>query len=154
MCIDCHRLRFFLKASSCFRKDWENGLGAGYTSGQVYLARTGRYTKIGYAANPGHRLLSLRGMCPNPVSLIHVIETDSMPWLEAALHLLFEDRHHWAEWFRLSPHDIRQVQELGHVSYGNPSIIRAAFPERYAASRLPALWADARRARRWRRAAT
>lgn len=74
--------------------------------GYVYLLKSGRFFKIGYSKSPGRRVYEMDIKLPDPVQLIHQIQTDDPQGIEAYWHRRFADRRRRGEWFDLSAADV------------------------------------------------
>lgn len=73
--------------------------------------------KIGWTEDFHARMLNIerdQHDIPGPFKVIHTIATDSGPYLERQLHLLFRHRHSIREWFRLTRSDVAWIKKLGH----------------------------------------
>lgn len=77
--------------------------------GQVYLLRLGKHYKIGRSNAFGRRERELAIQMPERAVTVHVINTDDPVGIEAYWHRRFADRRTRpdAEWFELSPDDVR-----------------------------------------------
>ncbi len=81
-------------------------------SGFVYLLESsiGLY-KIGMAKNVDKRMAAFSGL-PFEVSLICSIEAHNMRHLEKALHYKYAEKWVRAEWFALTPDDVKYIKGL------------------------------------------
>jgi hypothetical protein len=61
-------------------------------TGVVYLMKSGRYYKIGRSNSAGRRAYELAILLPEPLKLVHAIETDDPPGIERYWHERFADR--------------------------------------------------------------
>ena len=75
--------------------------------GFVYLARMGKYYKIGHTGSLGRREYELALQLPEKLKLIHSISTDDPAGIEAYWHKRFEHQRANGEWFELSAQDVR-----------------------------------------------
>ena len=76
-------------------------------SGYVYMMRSGRRYKIGHTNSPTRRHREVRLDLPDPTSLVHSIETDDPPGIEAYWHRRFgSKRIRDTEFFTLDATDI------------------------------------------------
>ncbi|HOD80684.1 MAG TPA: GIY-YIG nuclease family protein [Phycisphaerae bacterium] len=75
--------------------------------GGVYLAKSGKYYKIGKSNAPGRREYELRLLMPDTLKVIHVIKTDDPTGIEEYWHKRFGARRRGGEWFDLSPADVK-----------------------------------------------
>jgi hypothetical protein len=72
----------------------------------VYLLRSGRYYKIGRSNAAGRRERELQIQLPEKAKLVHAINTDDPPGIEAYWHRRFEVRRKNGEWFELTAQDV------------------------------------------------
>jgi Meiotically up-regulated gene 113 len=70
--------------------------------GSVYLAKSGRYYKIGKSNAAGRREYELSLQLPEKLKMIHVITTDDPTGIEAYWHKRFDSKRKNGEWFDLS----------------------------------------------------
>lgn len=89
------------EASQTAKPDTETELGF------VYLARMGKYYKIGHTNSLGRREYELAIQLPEKLTLIHSIRTDDPAGIEAYWHKRFERQRANGEWFQLSAQDVR-----------------------------------------------
>lgn len=75
--------------------------------GSVYLAKSGRYYKIGRTNSMGRRHHEISILLPENFELIHEIKTDDPSGIEAYWHKRFESKHKQGEWFDLNASDVR-----------------------------------------------
>lgn len=76
-------------------------------TGYVYMMRSGRRYKIGHTNSPTRRHREVRLDLPDPTSLVHSIETDDPPGIEAYWHRRFgSKRIRDTEFFTLDATDI------------------------------------------------
>ena len=71
------------------------------TRGSVYVARAGRYVKIGVTYDTLRRIRALDSSSPLPVSLLFTLPGGRQ--LERALHRYFSSSRRRNEWYRLTP---------------------------------------------------
>lgn len=76
-------------------------------NGWVYLLQSGNHFKIGRSNELEKRVKQISVALPEKVELVHAIETDDPPGIEAYWHRRFEDHRANGEWFKLSPADVR-----------------------------------------------
>lgn len=76
------------------------------TFGSVYLAKSGRYYKIGKSSAAGRREYELGLQLPDKLKMVHVITTDDPTGIEAYWHKRFESKRKNGEWFDLDSADV------------------------------------------------
>lgn len=76
------------------------------TAGFVYLAKSGRYYKIGRSNSAGRRGYELALQLPERVKTIHVIKTDDPTGIEQYWHNRFASKRKNGEWFELDAADV------------------------------------------------
>jgi hypothetical protein len=74
--------------------------------GAVYLAKSGRYYKIGKSNAAGRREYEIGLQLPEKLKMVHVITTDDPSGIEAYWHKRFEASRKNGEWFDLKPKDV------------------------------------------------
>jgi len=74
--------------------------------GYVYLLRSGKKYKIGYAIAPLSRAMVISNMTPEGVDRLHEIRTDDPRGIEAYWHDRFADKRGNGEWFALTAADV------------------------------------------------
>ena len=74
--------------------------------GYVYLAKSGRYFKIGQTNAVGRRERELVIQLPEKLSIVHKIITDDPLGIERYWHRRFESKRANGEWFALSSDDV------------------------------------------------
>ena len=85
------------------------------TVGEVYLAKSGRYYKIGRTNDRVRRGTELRIQLPEKVELIHAIVTDDPSGIEAYWHRRFDAKRMQGEWFDLAVADVKAFKRWRHV---------------------------------------
>ena len=80
--------------------------------GIVYVLNAGPYYKIGRTTNLDNRIAQLSTLPPFDLEIIHTIETDNAPQLEAELHNALADKHKNGEWFELDEEDVTWLKTL------------------------------------------
>ena len=98
----------------------------------VYLLRSGKFYKVGYAKRVQRRLASIRCGSARPVELVLTIETTDYIALERVFHSLFRAKRHRGEWFELNAADVRIMRSyhdlttlLEQVDINDPRIAQA-----------------------------
>lgn len=74
--------------------------------GCVYLAKSGRFYKIGKSNSVGRREYELAIQLPEKLKMIHVITTDDPTGIEAYWHKRFESNRKNGEWLELGAKDV------------------------------------------------
>jgi DNA-binding XRE family transcriptional regulator len=86
-------------------------------AGHVYFATAENgLTKIGASIKPVSRVSGLAMGSPVGMSLVHVIETDDMAWLEWRMHTRFKGKRVRGEWFALTEGDLAEVRAARRAS--------------------------------------
>jgi Meiotically up-regulated gene 113 len=75
--------------------------------GYVYLAKMGKYYKIGHTGSVGRRQYEIALQLPEKLTLVHSITTDDPSGIEVYWHKRFEPKRANGEWFELSAQDVR-----------------------------------------------
>jgi hypothetical protein len=75
--------------------------------GFVYLAKSGRYYKIGRSNAVGRREYELTIQMPEKLTTVHTIKTDDPPGIESYWHQRFAAQRKNGEWFDLSAADVK-----------------------------------------------
>lgn len=84
--------------------------------GEVYLAKSGRYYKIGKTNDTVRRGNEIRIQLPERIDLIHSIRTVDPNGIEAYWHRRFESKRMNGEWFDLSAADIKEFRSWRRIS--------------------------------------
>lgn len=84
-------------------------------TGHVYLMRSGKHFKIGRTNSIGRRDSELAIKIPIRPKVIHTIETDDPPGVEAYWHRRFADRRGEGEWFSLRPDDVEAFKRWRRI---------------------------------------
>lgn len=87
--------------------DDENGEAPRDVLGSVYLMKAGRHFKIGRSNSAGRRHYELAIQLPETPKIVHVIQTDDPPGIEAYWHNRFAAKRKNGEWFQLAAEDVR-----------------------------------------------
>jgi hypothetical protein len=82
------------------------------TFGCVYVLQCKALYKIGRTGNLKGRLNQLKTSNPFGFEVIHLIYSNDLATVEAALHLMFAESRVQGEWFNLSLRDIAQVKSM------------------------------------------
>jgi len=77
--------------------------------GWVYLLKSGPNFKIGRSKAFDKRVKALSTLPPFDIELIHVIHCDCMIEAERKLHLKFQDKRKYGEWFILDANDVDYI---------------------------------------------
>jgi hypothetical protein len=85
------------------------------TTGEVYLAKSGRYYKIGKTNDTVRRGNELRIQLPEKIDLVHSIKTDDPGGVEAYWHRRFESTRKGGEWFDLTPRDVKAFKRWRRI---------------------------------------
>ncbi|WCO68717.1 GIY-YIG nuclease family protein [Iamia majanohamensis] len=80
--------------------------GQGIDAGFVYLARSGRFHKVGQTQHVGRRSYELQLQLPERLQLVHTIRTDDPRGVERYWHDRFAHLRANGEWFKLSQSDV------------------------------------------------
>jgi hypothetical protein len=81
-------------------------------SGYVYLVKSGKLYKIGYAENQWRRKSELHKQTSEGITEIHTISAiDDAPGIEKYWHERFKEKRQHGEWFDLSAEDIRAFKK-------------------------------------------
>lgn len=75
-------------------------------TGCVYLAKSGRYYKIGKSLDVGRRMGELKIQLPEKLSTVHYFMTDDPSGIEQYWHKRFAAKRQNGEWFDLNAEDI------------------------------------------------
>ena len=84
----------------------ESDLAAQDADGYVYLMKSGKYYKIGFANSLDRRRYEIGMQLPEGIEPIHSIRTDDPSGIEAYWHHRFKKKRMKGEWFDLSRQDV------------------------------------------------
>jgi hypothetical protein len=82
-------------------------------TGTVYLARMGKYHKVGRTNAVGRRMYELGRQLPDDVKVVHRLETDDPEGIERYWLERFKDKQTKGEWFLLSSEDVAAFKRRG-----------------------------------------
>jgi hypothetical protein len=85
------------------------------TVGEVYLAKSGRYYKIGKTNDTVRRGSELRIQLPEKIELVHAIKTDDPSGIEAYWHERFKTTRKGGEWFDLTSRDVKAFKRWRRI---------------------------------------
>jgi hypothetical protein len=83
--------------------------------GEVYLAKSGRYYKIGKTNDTVRRGSELRIQLPEKIELVHAIKTDDPSGIEAYWHERFKSTRKGGEWFDLTSRDVKAFKRWKRI---------------------------------------
>lgn len=86
---------------------------------ELYLLRVGQRYKIGVSKDIPARILNLSSHCPDVVHLIHRFRYKAPRALERALHVTFQGRERYGEWFSLTQDDVNLIVGLNYKAAEN-----------------------------------
>jgi hypothetical protein len=87
--------------------DDRTSIGRAPVQGFVYMMRSGKRYKIGYTNSPARRHREVRLDLPDPTHVVHSIETDDPPGIEAYWHRRFASKRvRDTEFFQLDAVDV------------------------------------------------
>jgi len=84
--------------------------------GEVYLAKSGNYYKIGKTKDSVRRGQELKIQLAEELKLIHLIKTDDPSGIEAYWHNRFEAKRKRGEWFDLRSADVKAFKRWKRIA--------------------------------------
>jgi len=79
-------------------------------SGYIYILKNKEFYKIGRSKNPKNRIKSYVTENPDEIEIILCEYVDDYKKAEEELHILFKDKKHRGEWFKLNNEDIELIK--------------------------------------------
>lgn len=85
-------------------------------TGFVYLARSGRFYKIGRTNSVGRRHHEITILLPENLTIIHEVKTDDPSGVENYWHRRFEQKRKQGEWFDLNSSDVKAFKRWKRIA--------------------------------------
>jgi len=97
------------------KEEQQEESSVGIISGSVYLAKSGKYYKIGRTNSLGRRHHEITILLPEGFALIYEIKTDDPSGVENYWHRRFEQKRKTGEWFDLNSSDVKAFKRWRRI---------------------------------------